>query len=38
VRTEFSILKAVSLRLRGTRQIVKPYAFDDVAGLMCIDD
>ncbi|KAI5747329.1 hypothetical protein M8J77_013571 [Diaphorina citri] len=38
VRTEFSILKAVSLRLRGTRQIVKPYGFDDGAGLMYIVD
>ncbi|KAI5746604.1 hypothetical protein M8J77_005385 [Diaphorina citri] len=38
VRTEFSILKAVSLRLRGTRQFVKPYGFDDGAGLMYIVD
>uniref|UniRef100_A0A8D8X3M7 Uncharacterized protein n=1 Tax=Cacopsylla melanoneura TaxID=428564 RepID=A0A8D8X3M7_9HEMI len=33
IRTQIAVIRAVSLRLRGTREKMRPYSFDDGAGI-----
>ncbi len=37
VKTQFSIIRAVSLRLRGTRKLISSSGIEDGAGVISID-